>query len=56
MKFYSIIIKYRLYIGLALIVIGVLTNVYAGFWPAFLPYLVLFSGTLNPIVMPKATR
>jgi len=40
MKFYSIIIKYRLYIGLALIVIGVLTNVYAGFWPAFLPYLV----------------
>ncbi len=40
MKFYSIIIKYRLYIGLALIVIGVLTNIYAGFWPAFLPYLV----------------
>jgi tetratricopeptide (TPR) repeat protein len=40
MKFYSVIIKYRLYIGLALIAIGVLTNVYAGFWPAFLPYLV----------------
>src|SRR3954471_20538810 len=40
MKFYSVIIKYRLYIGLALLVIGVLTNVYAGFWPAFLPYLV----------------
>ncbi len=40
MKFYSVIIKYRLYIGLALIVIGVLTNIYAGFWPAFLPYLV----------------
>jgi len=40
MKFYSIIIKYRLYIGLALIAIGVLTNIYAGFWPAFLPYLV----------------
>jgi tetratricopeptide (TPR) repeat protein len=42
MKFYSIIIKYRLYIGLALIAIGVLTNIYAGFWPAFLPYLVGF--------------
>src|SRR5450432_1009935 len=40
MKFYSIIIKYRLYIGLALIAIGVLTNIYAGFWPAFLPYLI----------------
>jgi tetratricopeptide (TPR) repeat protein len=40
MKFYSIIIKYRLYIGLALIAIGILTNIYAGFWPAFLPYLV----------------
>jgi hypothetical protein len=40
MKFYSIIIKYRLYIGLGLIAIGVLTNIYAGFWPAFLPYLV----------------
>jgi tetratricopeptide (TPR) repeat protein len=40
MKFYSVIIKYRLYIGLALIAIGVLTNIYAGFWPAFLPYLV----------------
>src|SRR3984957_16164046 len=40
MKFYSIIIKYRLYIGLALMAIGVLTNIYAGFWPAFLPYLV----------------
>lgn len=40
MKFYSVIIKYRLYIGFALIAIGVLTNIYAGFWPAFLPYLV----------------
>jgi hypothetical protein len=40
MKFYSIIIKYRLYIGLALIGIGILTNIFAGFWPAFLPYLL----------------
>jgi tetratricopeptide (TPR) repeat protein len=40
MKFYSVIIKYRLYIGIALIALGVLTNIYAGFWPAFLPYLV----------------
>src|SRR5258706_7111229 len=40
MKFYSIIIKYRLYIGIALIAIGILTNIYSSFWPAFLPYLV----------------
>src|SRR6476660_5409924 len=40
MKFYSIIIKYRLYIGAALIVIGIVTNIYSSFWPAFLPYLI----------------
>ncbi len=40
MKFYSIVIKYRLYIGVALIILGVITNVYAGFWPAFILYLV----------------
>ena len=40
MKFYSIVIKYRLYIGVALIILGIVTNVYAGFWPAFVLYLV----------------
>src|ERR1700722_12891872 len=40
MKFYSVIIKYRLYIGIALIAIGMITNIYSSFWPAFLPYLV----------------
>jgi tetratricopeptide (TPR) repeat protein len=40
MKFYNIVIKYRLQIGLGLIVIAVITNVYSGFWPAFLPYLI----------------
>src|SRR5882724_10348079 len=40
MKFYSIIIKYRLYIGLGLIAIGIVTNIYSSFWPAFLPYLI----------------
>jgi len=39
MKFYNVIIKYRLYIGLGLIVIGIVTNIYSSFWPAFLPYL-----------------
>jgi tetratricopeptide (TPR) repeat protein len=40
MKFYSIVIKYRLIIGVALLAIGVITNIYVSFWPAFLPYLV----------------
>lgn len=40
MKFYNIVIKYRLQIAIFLLIIGVATNVYAGFWPAFLPYFV----------------
>ncbi|HTQ64441.1 MAG TPA: hypothetical protein VMI12_06565 [Puia sp.] len=40
MKFYNIIIKYRLYIGIFFIILGIATNIYTGFWPAFLPYLV----------------
>ncbi len=40
MKFYNLVIKYRLQIGLAFIAIGIVTNIYSSFWPAFLPYLV----------------
>jgi tetratricopeptide (TPR) repeat protein len=40
MKFYSWLIRYRLYLGVALIVLGVLANVYSGFWPAFPAYLI----------------
>jgi tetratricopeptide (TPR) repeat protein len=40
MKFYSWLIRYRLYVGLALIALGVLANVYSGFWPAFPAYLI----------------
>ena len=40
MKIYNIVIKYRLYIGLVLIALGVVTNVYSGFWPAFPLYLI----------------
>jgi tetratricopeptide (TPR) repeat protein len=40
MKFYSWLIRYRLYLGLTLIVVGVLANVYSGFWPAFPAYLI----------------
>jgi tetratricopeptide (TPR) repeat protein len=40
MKFYSLLIKYRLTIGIILGVLGVVTNIYSSFWPAFLLYLV----------------
>lgn len=40
MKFYNLLIKYRLYIAIVLIAIGVLTNIYASFWPAFPAYLI----------------
>lgn len=39
MKFYTLLIKYRLQVGIAVILIAVITNIYSGFWPAFLPYL-----------------
>jgi tetratricopeptide (TPR) repeat protein len=40
MKFYSIIIKYRLYIGVTLLALGIFVNVYSSFWPSFPLYLV----------------
>ena len=40
MKFYTLLIRYRLYIGLVLLVMGGVTNYFAGFWPAFPLYLV----------------
>lgn len=40
MKFYNILIKYRLWIGIALAVLGGYVNYAAGFWPAFPLYFV----------------
>lgn len=40
MKFYNWLIRYRLYIGLVLIAIGIAANLYSGFWPAFPAYLI----------------
>lgn len=40
MKFYNLLIKHRLYIGLALLVIGLALNLsVSGFWPVFPLYL-----------------
>ncbi len=35
MKFYNLLIKYRLQLGVLLAVLGGLTNFYSSFWPAF---------------------
>ncbi|MGC4235339.1 MAG: hypothetical protein QM594_20375 [Niabella sp.] len=40
MKAYTFLIRYRLIIGIILIVLGVVTNFSAGFWPAFPLYLI----------------
>lgn len=42
MKFYNILIKYRLYIGIILILGGAAVNFTASFWPAFPLYFVGF--------------
>ncbi|HMR81939.1 MAG TPA: hypothetical protein PKE30_02370 [Niabella sp.] len=40
MKAYTFLIRYRLIIGIILIVLGIVTNFGAGFWPAFPLYLI----------------
>lgn len=40
MKFYNIVIRYRVLIGIAFLVLAIVTNIFGGFWPAFLPYLI----------------
>ena len=40
MKFYTLLIRFRLQLGLILIAVGIITNIYASFWPAFPAYLI----------------
>lgn len=40
MKFYTWLIKYRLYVGLVVLALAIVTNYFAGFWPAFPLYLI----------------
>lgn len=40
MKFYNLLIKYRLHLGIVIILIGVAANIWSGFWPAFPAYLI----------------
>ena len=40
MKFYTLIIRYRLQLGILLLVIGIVVDIFSGFWPAFPAYLI----------------
>lgn len=40
MKFYNLLIKYRLPVSFIVLALAILVNVWAGFWPAFFLYLV----------------
>ncbi len=39
MKWLTVFIKYRLWIGIGLLALAIFTNVQAGFWPSFVLYL-----------------
>lgn len=39
MKFYNWLIKYRLFVGIAVLVLAIVVNITSGFWPAFILYL-----------------
>lgn len=40
MKFYTLYIKYRFYLGIVCLALAIYINIQSGFWPAFLLYLV----------------
>ncbi len=40
MKFYSLIIRYRFWLGLLALVLAILVNVTSGFWPSFVLYFI----------------
>lgn len=40
MKFLNVIIKYRLQLGVAMLLLAITVNIYSGFWPSFILYLL----------------
>ncbi len=40
MKFYNIVIKYRLPLAIILLALAILVNITSGFWPAFILYFI----------------
>ena len=44
MKFYNLIIKYRFYLSIFALVLAIIVNITAGFWPSFILYLLAVIG------------
>lgn len=44
MKFYNLVIKYRFYLSILALALAVWVNIAAGFWPAFILYLLAVIG------------
>lgn len=44
MKFYNLVIKYRLYLSVLALVLAIAVNIYSGFWPAFILYFLAVIG------------
>jgi tetratricopeptide (TPR) repeat protein len=40
MKFYNLLIKYRLYVGIGVLILAIVVNITSGFWPSFILYLI----------------
>ena len=40
MKFYNWLIKYRLWVGIVILLGAIAVNITSGFWPAFILYLI----------------
>jgi len=40
MKFYNLLIKYRLYVGIIVLLLAIVVNITSGFWPSFILYLI----------------
>lgn len=51
MKWFNLYIKYRLWIGIVLVAFAIYTNVEAGFWPAFIIYLLAVISILGHFLL-----
>jgi len=51
MKFYNLLIKYRLYLSIVALGFAIWVNVSAGFWPAFILYFIALIGIVSHFVI-----
>jgi tetratricopeptide (TPR) repeat protein len=51
MKWFNLYIKYRLWIGIVLVALAIYTNIEAGFWPAFIIYLLAIISILGHFLL-----